>query len=131
MKNDRDGSSRYEWPGFEATVSNWALMSARSPRNGAAGTTTAVFDWATTGTTATTELGSDVCVPSACGVNWSTLANVLGQRMTTVSSTRAKRMMRAGATYGSPAAGPKPPSPVQGTDVSMKSWSNCVVAMTR
>ena len=41
-------------------------------------------------------------------------ANVFGQRMTTVLSTRSKRMMRAGATYGSPGAGPNPPRPVAG-----------------
>ena len=74
---------------------------------------------------ATIELAREACVPAACGEFGSTLAIVFGQRITMLSSTRSKRMMRAGATYGSPGAGPKPPSPVAGTAISMKSWPSC------
>src|SRR5665213_3688490 len=86
---------------------------------------------ATIGTTAKTELGSDSRTARPWAVVALTCANVLGQRSTTLSPARSKRNNRAGATYGSPAAGPKPPKPVDGTDDSMKSAPSCAPDKTK
>src|SRR5215469_2983515 len=83
------------------------------------------------GTTAMTEFGKDSATPTARAALLPDVKFVFGQRMTTLPPIRLNSIMRAGATYGSPGAGPKPPRPVSGTDVSMNCLPSCAAEMTR
>src|SRR5215469_7042409 len=83
------------------------------------------------GTTAMTEFGKDSATPTARAALLPDVKFVFGQRMTTLPPIRLNSIMRAGATYGSPGAGPKPPRPVSGTDVSMNCFPSCAAEMTR
>ena len=77
------------------------------------------------GARATTD-GAKLCaIARAAGLPSGATNDVLGQVIATLSSCREKRMMRAKAMYGSPGVTPKPPKPLAGSELWMKSVSNC------
>jgi hypothetical protein len=83
------------------------------------------------GSTAITEFGNDSATPVARAELGCALKYVFGQRNTTLSPTRSNSIIRAGATYGSPGAGPSPPNPVLGTDVSMNWRPSCTAEIDK
>src|SRR5450755_68497 len=96
-----------------------------SPRNAPADITTVPeASAATIGSAAMTESGNDAATDCASGDPGAARKFVLGQNKMIRLPIFVNSIMRAGATYGSPGAGPNPPKPVDGTDVSMNSRSS-------